>query len=153
MVRGKLLVRGAVGVTIVLVAWAAYASSRQIERNKRIEEEVASLQAEADKIRRENGTLSEKIGYFSSSSFQEQEAKKKLGLRKADEKVAVIKPQVGTEERKKAGSFGPTAGGPAESDVAPASDAREGSDLPNYRKWWDRFFQTLTDFHETGNDL
>ncbi len=140
MTGGKLLVRGVIGGVIVLVAWVAYASSKQIERNKGIEKEVAALQAEADKIRRENETLSEKISYFSSSSFQEQEAKKKLGLRKADENVAVIQPRTVVEEEKNE----------EQTTMAGASSAgtRDRDHLPNYRKWWERFFS-----NEQGKDI
>ncbi len=124
----KLSIRiGIVGM-ILLVSWVVYISSKQLARNERIESEVSLLQSEADKIRRENETLSEKIQYFSSPDFREQEAKEKLGMKKENEEVVAIKVRpeaqraVSSEERK------------------PLGDQTEATHLPNYRKWWQVFF-------------
>ena len=73
--------------------WGLYVSSKHIERGQRIQAEVALLENEAAKIRRENETLSEKIDYYSSDNFREQETKKKLDLKKAHETYVVIKPR------------------------------------------------------------
>lgn len=122
---------GIVGI-VLLISWVIYVSSKQLARNERIEHEVTLLQNEAEKIRRENETLSEKINYFSTPDFQEQEAKEKLGMKKEHEEVIVIK------ER------------PVENDTV--SDKKEqvqvtttGSDrnIPNYQKWWMLFFETI----------
>lgn len=92
MAKRKYWLRGIVALVLVLFGWVLYVSSKEIDRNQRIEEEVALLQSEADKIRHENKTLEERISYFASPDFQEQEAKKKLGLKKSAEQVVVIKP-------------------------------------------------------------
>lgn len=119
-----------IGVVILLSGWGLYISSKQIERNRRIQDEVSSLEVEAVKIRRENETLSEKIDYFSSDNFREQEAKKKLGLKKAEETVVIIKPQ---PEQNKGG------------DASLATDKRSSENVgneasANYEKWWKIFF-------------
>lgn len=120
--------RGGILLMVVLVSWTGYISSKQLSRNQRIQDEVNELKNEADKIRRENETLSEKIGYFSSNEFREQEGKEKLGLKKVNEEVVVIKPQkemVVTTETAVVGSV-PTP---------------ENSLFPNYKKWWLLFFE------------
>lgn len=109
--------------------WVLYVSSKQIERNRRIEEEVSLLQTEADKIHRENDTLSERINYFSSDDFREQEAKKKLGLKKVEETVVVIKPS--PED----GTVGDASLGKNQQ----VSDSNN-ENMPNYKKWWGIFF-------------
>ncbi len=119
--------RGGVVLIVVLISWTVYVSSKQVARTRRIESEVTSLKDEADKIRRENETLGEKIGYFSSQDFQEQEAKEKLGLKKMNEEVVVIKPA-------------PVASGGVIETVA-SERSVEGMGLPNYEKWWRLFFR------------
>lgn len=130
MTKRKFWIRAVIAAVVILIGWVVFVSSKQLERNRRIQEEVSALEIEAAKIRRENETLSEKIGYFSSSDFREQEAKKKLGLKKAEETVAVIKPA-------------PAYGKEEESQDEAASGAlgnAEMEDAPNYKKWWKVFF-------------
>lgn len=130
MAKRKWWIRIVIGIVVVLSGWVLYVSSKQIERNRRIEDEVTSLQSEAVKIKRENETLSEKIQYFSSDDFREQEAKKKLGLKKTDETVVVINPR--PEDK-----HGDTVSG-ASSQV-PENNGNEV--IPNYKKWWNIFFE------------
>lgn len=130
MTKRKIWARLVIVAVIVLIGWAVFVSSKQIKRNHRIQEEVAALEAEAQKIRRENETLSERISYLSSSDFREQEAKEKLGLKKTEEMLAVIK--LSPEYKK-------------EDDVKSeinknVSENYIKSDMPNYKKWWKMFF-------------
>jgi len=109
-----------------LVSWALYVSSKQLARNRRIENEVSILKQEADKIRRENETLTEKVRYFASNDFREQEAKEKLGMKKTGEEVVVIKSRKAEEEQ-------------VVPQTAPAASVQ--FQRPNYEKWWRIFFQ------------
>lgn len=119
-----------IGMVVLLGGWVLYLSSKQIERSHRIQEEVSSLETEAVKIRRENDTLSEKIQYFSSDDFREQEAKKKLGLKKSEETVVIIKPQ---PEQNKEGENSFVMRQQTSVDVGKEN-------IPNYKKWWKIFF-------------
>ncbi len=111
-----------------MIGWVLFVSSKQIERNRRIQAEVSSLENEAAKIRRENETLSEKIQYFSSDAFREQEAKSKLGLKKTDETMVVIKTRPGFVTE-------------AEDAAKPQGAQTERAEpMPNYKKWWRIFF-------------
>lgn len=114
---------------VCLIAWVAYTSSKQVARNQRIEKEVDILRQEADKIRRENETLAEKVRYFASNDFQEQEAKEKLGMKKTGEEVIVIQSRKATEEK-------------AETSAITTPAVYEGKGEPNYIKWWRIFFPT-----------
>jgi cell division protein FtsB len=129
MTKRKWLVFGGVALAALAIGgWVFSVSSKQSERNKKIEEEVSSLETEAEKIRRENETLREKIAYFSSQDFREQEAKRKLGLKREDETMVVIRPGAvydGSE------AVAPVAPAPATSKLSPSS--RIG-------KWWEKFF-------------
>lgn len=122
-------------VVLILVGWVVYVSSKQIERNRRIQEEITSLEEEAAKIHNENETLSEKISYFASDDFREQEAKKKLGLKKAGETVVEVK----TSRSDSAGlASGDNSTVQEESWVASVSSV-DGA-MENYKKWWKAFF-------------
>jgi len=127
----KLLTRIVIVLVILLVGWTAFISSKQLERNNRIEKEVSQLAKEADKIRRENETLTDRISYFASKDFREQEAKDKLGMKKPEETVLVMKQEPGAEVSE-------------ENPLENTERARTESDvLPNYRKWWNLFFQNI----------
>lgn len=130
MVAQKYWMRiGGVGI-IVLVSWAVYISSKQMARNERIQSEVAELQNEAERIRRENETLSEKIGYFSSVDFRELEAKEKLGMKKKEEQVVVIKPRPESTET-----------APETEDTKPTTVTGIHNGSSNIEKWWRLFFE------------
>lgn len=130
MAAQKYLLRAGIVGIIALVSWVAYISSKQIARNERIENEVGMLQSEADRIKRENETLSEKIGYFSTADFREQEAKEKLGMKKESEEAVLIKSRPVQKQVEEV----------RESQIDEASVALVR--IPNYRKWWNLFFGT-----------
>ena len=123
-----LLYRIATGITIGLVGWIAFISWQEWQRHERINQEVAKLDAEAEKIKSENESFSERISYFSSDSFREQEAKQKLGLKKTNETVVAIKPAPAA-----------AAGGTATPTQALETASRD--DDAHYRMWWRVFFE------------
>ncbi|NCQ06352.1 MAG: septum formation initiator family protein [Candidatus Moranbacteria bacterium] len=129
MMKNGWWVKIIIGIVFLFSVWVILVSSQQIKRNYRIEEEVAKLQSEAETIRHENETLAEKITYFSSDNFREQEAKQKLGLRKSGENVVVIVPR--PESAKTDNSELET----HTSDVNGNED-----NTPHYKKWWRLFF-------------
>lgn len=116
--------RGVFVLALLLVGWVIFISWQQFERHERIEKEVAALEAEAEKIRRENETFSERISYFSSDAFREQEAKSKLGLKKSDETVVVIKRGTALSENDIASGT-----------EVPVPPVVSNAYLPNYQKW------------------
>lgn len=115
-------------VALAIAGWVFSVSSKQSARNERIEEEVSALEAEAERIRRENETLREKITYFSSQDFREQEAKRKLGLKREDETMVVIRPGAVYDGSDAAVAAAPSA---VSDKLTPSSRAR---------KWWEAFF-------------
>lgn len=120
--------RAGIVFILCLISWTAYVSSKQLARNQRIENEVDLLRQEAEKIRRENETLSEKVRYFASNDFREQEAKEKLGMKKAGEEVVVIKSRTAEQVQEETSPL----------SMTPAT--YEGAGEPNYKKWWRIFF-------------
>lgn len=112
-----------------LVAWIGTVSYRFFERTGMIKNEIRELEREASRIDQENATLREKIEYFSSASFQEREAKDKLGLKKVDEQVVIVKTRSDTEE------------GSEDFPIPTIGTGRVAEfHSPNYVKWWRMLF-------------
>lgn len=113
----------ALGVT----AWAGFVSWGQLERHKRITDEVSALERQAKDIASENQTLEERITYFSTREFREQEAREKLGLKKPEETVVAIKESAGQENV-----------------TTPNMNSNPSAEIedekPNIQKWWTLFF-------------
>lgn len=120
-----------IAIVLLVVGWVFFISSKQVERNRRIQEEITTLETEATKIRRENETLSERISYFASDDFREQEAKRKLGLKKTEEIVVEVKPAPGYENGKITKE---------EPQVLPGKS--DDGKKENYKRWWNIFFET-----------
>lgn len=121
-------------ILIVIIGTGAlavltYASFKESQRNQQIEEKIVAMKEEAQKIKSNNESLREKIAYFETSQFQEGVAKEKLNLQKPGERVIIIKPSPYKEE-----SF-------EENNKAKTEPLEEKNNLPNYRKWWNQFFE------------
>ncbi len=127
MQSSKWLMRIFLLFALAVTAWASFVSWGQLERHKRITEEVSQLEAEAARIQAENQTLEERMSYFSTREFREQEAREKLGLKKADETVVAIKEDIQRDSVPNTVNSQNT----KETEEAP---------IPNYRKWWQIFF-------------
>lgn len=84
------------------------------------------MKKKAKNIALENQTLEERISYFSTREFREQEARQKLGLKKPEETVVAIKEDMKQETE----------------NTSSNNEAKyvETSTLPNYQKWWGLFF-------------
>lgn len=120
--------RLAVVLLIAGAAFLGYQSYQEHERNAEVQAEIDALKREADKIRRENETLAQKIEYFASPDFQEQEAKQKLGLRRQEETVVALR---------EVAVLSPDGGQYAPSEMSQAHP----DDTPNFKKWWRLFFE------------
>lgn len=112
---------------IILTAFVLYAAVKEHQRSQQIEAEIDVLRHKAEKIRGVNQDLQEKVSYFKTSDFQEKIAKERLNLQKQGEEVAVIKPSVSKEAA-----------------IIQSEENKEekiGENLPNYMKWFNRFFR------------
>ena len=116
----------AIGIVVFVALGAGLLLSsgwQEMERSRQIEDEVERLRQEAERIRGENRTLSDKIAFFSSESFEEREAKEKLGMRHVGEEAVVIDLEPFPETDTVAG-------------VSVSEHRREAfPEEQNYRKW------------------
>jgi|GEM_PF-273905 cell division protein FtsB len=119
-------------VVIGIVGRVLFVSLKQMDRSQRITQDIDSLQSEADRIRQENETLSEKINYLSSDDFKEREARDKLGLKKPNEEVVAVKQEAESVSKDTASSI-----------ASPPKRSDSDVSLPPYRKWWNLFFGNI----------
>jgi cell division protein FtsB len=114
---------------LCIIGFVGFKAYKESERNRQIGKEIGAIQAEAEKIRKSNRELEEKIAYFQTPEFQEKVAKEKLNFQKADEEVVIIKSSPSLKSDKEAG------------DEELAGAFREEDKTPNYQKWWKYFFK------------
>ena len=110
-ILGAIVIIGLAGYTIFLLSTSVF---RTYQFNQWIEED----QAEITRLEQENERLKNLILYYQTQSFKEVEARKKLGLKAADEKVVVV---------------------PENKDQPPAQPQPSGP--ANYIKWFDYLFR------------
>lgn len=114
---------------LVVIGFVSLKAFQEAKRNRQIEQEIEAIRTEAEKIRKNNQELEERIGYFQTPEFQEKMAKDRLNFQKNDEEVVIIR----------------------SSPSMRAGKETEGNDLqnnqpkwdltPNYQKWWQYFFK------------
>jgi cell division protein FtsB len=109
-----------------VLAVAGYFSWQQYQRGQRIRSEVKVLEDEAARVQHENESLQERIQYFSTENYREQESKERLNMRRSDEFVVDI------EQLRK----------PTENTVMQSAQVAEGeSTTPIYKKWFLKVFR------------
>lgn len=108
---------------LLVLFFIFYKLSRQVYRQKEINQEIASLQKEIDRLNQDNNQLRELGEYFQTDHFKEKEAREKLGLIKEGEQLIEIKEkEVPMQEKEK--------------EEKPEIEINQ----PNYYYWWHYFF-------------
>jgi cell division protein FtsB len=94
-------------------------TARILVQKRVVDREIAKLQSQMDRIKKDNEELSSLIQYLNTPEYQEKEARDKLNLRKDGEYVVVL-PQ---------------------GDVASASQEQNNQNKPsNFKLWFNYFF-------------
>lgn len=124
---GSFILKAVIFVGIVAIIAVSLAIFKETKKKKEIQNEINELQRQAEKIRRENAVLSDKIAYFNSRDYQEKEAKDKLNLQSYGEKVVVLEKEA-NENREKT--------------IEEKESVQEIIiQTSNVRNWWDYFFK------------
>lgn len=121
---------------IVLIAGALFvtfstAIIRELVNGHQVRQQVQRLQSEVASEQQRQGQLQDLIDYLGSPTFQEQEARLKLGLKKTGEQVIVVP-----------ATNDPVDG--ASTTGTPTTDAA-GQPLSRPEQWWQYFFGTRSD--------
>jgi len=119
--RSKLLL----SVEVLVLILMSVALGREVLLRYTIEREIAQLKAEFQELEQKNINLDQLISYFQSETFQEEEARTKLGLQKEGESVVIL-PQQTSEEVILSSNNG---------DLRSTTEAKR-----NPTKWWQYFF-------------
>ena len=104
-----------IGVLIVVM----YGTAKIIVQKRSIDKEIAKLQAQMDKIKKDNNQLSSLIQYLNTPEYQEKSAREKLNLKKDGEFVVVLPPG---------------------QDSGASTEQQPSAPKPNYQQWFDYFF-------------
>jgi cell division protein FtsB len=113
-----------VGLGIVVLGVAL---TKELIRKIQIHRQIEQLESEITSLESEHADLTDMIAYFNSSSFQEKEARTKLGLTATGETMAVLPDTTDS------------------STIATAGDSRtetaSADGRSNPQKWQDYFFK------------
>lgn len=113
-----------VGLGIVVLGVAL---TKEFIRKVQIHRQIEQLETEIATLESHNSELNDMIDYFNSSSFQDKEARTKLGLAAPGETMAVLPDTTDS------------------STIATVNDARAaataGDERSNLEKWQDYFFK------------
>lgn len=96
--------------------------AKETYRNYKVNKEIKDLKSDIKLLKTENLELTSLIDYFKTDNFAEKEARIKLGMKKADEKVFVIKDDPSNKNTNSA-------------------DENQNNKTSNLEKWWQYFFE------------
>lgn len=111
-----------------LVAVFAVAIVRELFNGRNVSRQVARLRSQVAVEQQRQRQLQDLIDYLGSPTFQEQEARLKLGLKKSAERVIVVPPEPKAAD-------GSTPGQAADATTQPATGPAGHAD-----RWWQYFF-------------
>ena len=79
---------------VILTGFISWSIFKQTIKKREIQKEISKLEKEAIKISQNNELLKERLSYFESQEYREKETKEKLNLKKPNENVVIVKPNV-----------------------------------------------------------
>lgn len=124
---GSWLILSIIFLFFIILGLFGYSTLKEIRKKNQVEKEINSLKQEAEKIKKENMALEERISYLGSNDYKELQAKSKLNLQNPSEDVIIINQEMIKKEKEK-----------SEDSVARIQELEE---IPNYQKWWNYFFK------------
>ncbi len=121
-------------IGICLLVFIGLSLGKETYRNYQIQKEIQALEEEISGLEKNNDNLTRLIEYFKTESYQEKEARQKLGLQKEGEKVVVI-----TEENIESEELEMES---AENSIEEFNQSEEiqEEEISNPRKWWNFIF-------------
>lgn len=122
IVAKAIIVAGFIILILIIISVA-----KETYKKIQIQREISDLQAQAEKITRDNSQIQDKISYLGSNNYMEKEARDKLNLQSPGENVVVISQNAAANTADK-----------ITDQVTQPQNAPEG---PIYKKWWDYFFK------------
>lgn len=119
---------------LVIAFLISISLGKEVYRKYQIQKEISAMEEEIKKIDSKNQDMSKMIEYFKSEAFLEVEARKKLNMKKPEEKVVIF-----TDDINKETIDTQTPQPNTNQESAPEAE------LANYQKWWGYFFDQTRD--------
>lgn len=113
-------------ILMIATGLLGYKIVNQAQKQKMIDDEIATLEREVSRLHLENEELAELNSYFNTSEFKEREAKDKLNLVKEGEQLVLVKGATNEKQAK------------AETDKD--EKAKIVMERSNVYWWWHYFF-------------
>ena len=112
----------------LLILYTFFLLGKAVWTNYQLKQQTEQIQNEIANIQKQNKDLENLILYYKSDSFKEVEARRKLGLKKPDEKMVQV-------PVKKPGDFPSEVQAQKESIQEPETVEKQ----PNWQLWWQYF--------------
>lgn len=114
----------------VLIVFAVYSNIRLIIRNNTLNERLVAAKTELVEQEAKNAKLKLLIAYYESPSYQNAEARRRLGLKAPEETVMQVK---GVNTAKTSETL--------EDTIYSQADPTPAVPPSNFSRWWDYFFK------------
>jgi cell division protein FtsB len=114
----------------VLFLFALYSNILVFVRNRSLNDRLATVHEEVAQVEARNYRLKLLLAYYQTQSYQETEARRRLGLKKADEVALIIK---GTKIEDTNDQL-------ANQDLFETAKPLTAAEQTNFNRWWQYFF-------------
>jgi len=124
---------GTTVLVVVVIGFALYSNGLKLWENSHLNRQIRDLQEEVTQKEQRNQRLSLLINYYQTISFQETEARRRLALKKPDEKVLIVKGIVASNPNEQ-----------LDLNVwqVDESTSEEAVKEAGYKLWWKYFFHS-----------
>lgn len=132
-------------VGLVLVVALIVVLYNNYKRGQVVYDEIQGYDDTIVTLERENQKMNEMIGYLKSAEYVDAQAKHKLGLKREGE-VALVIPDTQVDKLRNTYVLGEQQKGTQVADSGAEvseSDQIAITDVPNYKLWWEYFFDNI----------
>ncbi len=113
---------------LAVTGFIGYNLSDKVQKQRVIDQEIASLEKEIEKFDRKNKSLRQYISYLKTDDFKEKEIKDKLNLVREGERLVLVRGDQDSSESLK------------QEESKEAKDSQVVIRRPNYYWWWHFLF-------------
>lgn len=128
--------------TYIVIMWILFLLGRSVWQNWELRHSIWKLNEQLVQLNTQKKDLENLITYYRSDSFKELEARKKLGLKRPDEKMVIISidPTGGPVSSPNSQNGLPTSfPADVEKEKESVAGVSQKSKIPNWALWWQYF--------------
>lgn len=140
--KDKLIAQVTKIATFLAVFWILFLLGKSIWQNWNLRHSIWKLNEQLAQLTIQKKDLENLIIYYQSDSFKELEARKKLGLKKADEKVVILPLEPTGGPTSGQDNFSPSSSSfpeDLEKEKENIAGVSQVSKIPNWALWWQYF--------------